>query len=86
MRSHPSVTLRGDRNECPGCGELFNSSYAFDMHRTGRFGRNRRCMTVDEMSAAGMVRASSRFWISAAAPAMLGAARGTGTGPDTSEA
>lgn len=69
--------LRGDRNQCPTCGELFNSTYAFDKHRTGPWGiedpdrkgfylpAKRRCMTIDEMKNIGMVVASSGFWISA---------------------
>jgi len=38
MTRHPGVTLTGDRNECPTSGEPFNSTGAFDMHRTGSFG------------------------------------------------
>ncbi len=55
--------LRGDRNQCPTCGEYFNSTKAFDRHRTGRFGVDRRCMTVVEMTARGMVLNKAGFWI-----------------------
>jgi hypothetical protein len=56
--------LSGDRNQCPSCGELFNSTYAFDKHRTGSFGVDRRCMTAHEMKACGMSKNSDLFWIS----------------------
>ncbi len=61
--------LTGDRNQCAGCGEFFNSTTAFDKHRTGPFGRasgpsQRRCMTPDEMRAIGMTRPHHGFWIS----------------------
>ena len=61
----PGVTLGGDRNCCPGCGELFNSTFAFDMHRVGpHAGNGRRCLDVDQMRAAGMDKNRSGFWIS----------------------
>ncbi len=57
------VGLVGDRNECPSCDELFNSITAFDRHRTGNFGINRRCLTVDEMLAKGMAKNYAGFWV-----------------------
>jgi hypothetical protein len=45
--------LGSSRNQCGGCKEYFNSNYAFDAHRTGRFGDDRRCKTPEEMQAAG---------------------------------
>jgi hypothetical protein len=62
------VKLTGDRNQCGGCGEFFNSSFAFDKHRTGEFGKNRRCITPDEMTAKGMSKNAAGFWISASMP------------------
>lgn len=62
------VKLRGDRNQCAGCGLLFNSSHAFDKHRFGRHGIDRRCMSVDEMHAAGMVIGGDGFWRGSAMP------------------
>jgi len=56
--------VRGDRNQCAGCGELFNSSFAFDKHRTGEFGTKRRCLTVDEMLDKGMGKNTSGYWVS----------------------
>lgn len=58
-----SPMLRGNRNQCRGCNELFNSNGAFAKHRTGEFGVNRRCMTATEMTEAGMVKRADGFWI-----------------------
>jgi hypothetical protein len=56
--------LTGDRNQCPGCLGLFNSSKAFDKHRTGDHANNgRRCFTPAEMLARGMSKGASGFWI-----------------------
>ncbi|WP_233867197.1 hypothetical protein [Paraburkholderia adhaesiva] len=63
--------LTGDRNQCPTCGAFFNSTYAFDAHRTGPFGgaqgepSRRRCLTVDEMRAKGMTLNQAGFWMTA---------------------
>ena len=63
------VVLRGDRNQCAGCGALFNSSHAFDKHRTGTHGVDRRCRTSEEMAAAGMVLRADGLWRGSAMPA-----------------
>lgn len=55
--------LRGDRNQCVKCGHLFNSSTAFDRHRTGAIGVNRRCMTIPEMLGKGFSRNDAFYWI-----------------------
>jgi hypothetical protein len=55
--------LKGDKNQCQGCKEFFNSIKAFDMHRTGKHGVDRRCMTVEEMINKGMSLNASDFWI-----------------------
>lgn len=62
----PKTTRRltGQHNQCPGCGELFNSNHSFDMHRFGIHGRSRRCLTVDEMQALGMSKNAGGWWIS----------------------
>ena len=72
-RSQIRPHLAGDRNQCPGCLELFNSLTAFDAHRTGAFGRlatagnyipsTRRCLSEAEMVARGMSRNARGFWI-----------------------
>jgi len=59
------VKLRGDRCQCGACGEYFNSTYAFDLHRVGEFrDGSRRCLSVEEMRERGMVKNKLGFWIS----------------------
>jgi hypothetical protein len=55
--------LRGDKNQCGVCNEYFNSSGAFEKHRTGKHGVNRRCMSREEMLAAGMSVNDKGFWV-----------------------
>jgi len=62
------MKLSGDRNQCQGCKAYFNSSAAFDKHRTGEHGKDRRCRTADEMEAKGMSRNAAGFWIGSAMP------------------
>jgi hypothetical protein len=57
------MKLGHSRNQCGGCGEYFNSTSAFDMHRTGQFGVNRRCMTPQEMEAKKMSKNTDGFWV-----------------------
>lgn len=52
----------GDRNQCTCCKEWFNTVDDFDMHRTGEYGKDRRCMSVQEMRNVGMRKNSARFW------------------------
>jgi uncharacterized C2H2 Zn-finger protein len=65
------VKLRGDRNQCPGCGAYFNSSRAFEKHRTGQHGVNRRCLRAEEMTERGMVLGADGFWRGSAMPARV---------------
>lgn len=51
-------------NQCPSCGEIFSSFYAFDYHRTGEFNLNRRCLTVDEMLSKKMGKNRHDRWVS----------------------
>ncbi len=60
--------LTGDRNQCSGCSLYFNSTRAFDKHRTGRHGVDRRCMSPQEMTEAGMVLGQDEFWRGSAMP------------------
>lgn len=57
------MKLTGSRNQCQGCKQYFNSTTAFDMHRTGEHGVNRRCRTPEEMTALGMLINHAGFWI-----------------------
>jgi hypothetical protein len=56
------MKLNGARNQCRGCKRYFNSNGAFDKHRTGDHGVDRRCMTDEEMIAKGMVLRDDGFW------------------------
>jgi len=53
--------LTGNRCQCPTCGDYFTSTRAFDRHRIGQFGNDRRCLTADEMDAAGFERNARGF-------------------------
>ncbi|HVN45988.1 MAG TPA: hypothetical protein VMT66_12230 [Steroidobacteraceae bacterium] len=58
--------LTGNRCRCAACGEHFNSSSMFDLHRVGDWkdsGANRRCLSVPEMIAKGYLRNAAGFWI-----------------------
>ena len=61
------------RSKCDGCGLTFNSTSAFDTHRTGEYesrdpkGRvlrpsTHRCMTEEEMRARKMAPNDRGFW------------------------
>ena len=54
--------LTGVRCQCRTCGKVFKSAAGFDKHRTGTHGVDRRCMTEEEMYAAGMAR-SGGLWV-----------------------
>ena len=60
------MNLTGQRNQCQGCKQYFNSNKAFDKHRTGKHGHDRRCRTPDEMLAKGMSLNKANFWITKA--------------------
>lgn len=62
------MKISGDRNQCRGCGEYFNSTAAFDKHRTGDFGIDRRCRMPDEMREKGMDKNAAGFWVTALNP------------------
>jgi hypothetical protein len=55
--------LKGNRNQCQGCKEYFNSTGSFDKHRTGKHGVDRRCRTIEEMTGIGMSVNSEGYWI-----------------------
>jgi len=58
-------TLRGDHCLCCACGAYFNSTHAFDRHRRGTPGVDRRCLSAQEMQFAGMSVSDSGWWITA---------------------
>lgn len=59
------MKLGSQRNQCQGCKQYFNSTGAFDKHRMGKHGVDRRCMTPEEMTAKGMSINKDGFWITA---------------------
>src|SRR5487761_2044910 len=59
----PKLKLTGSRNQCPTCGKGFNSVTAFEMHRVGKFGVDRRCATAQEMLEMGMILPAHGFWV-----------------------
>ena len=58
------MKLSGNKNQCSSCDVYFNSNTAFDMHRTGKHGLNRRCRTPEEMLALGMFINIYGYWVS----------------------
>lgn len=62
MPTESKPRLTGNRNQCTACGEYFNGTQPFDRHRVGRFGIDRRCLTGEEMFAAGFTRNDAGFW------------------------
>ena len=66
------MKLTGDRNQCQGCREYFNSTHAFDKHRTGEHeGNKRRCLSTLEMTAKGMFVGGDGFWRGSEMPKAL---------------
>ncbi len=68
-RIHPEIELIKDRNECPSCGVMFETSDAFDAHRLGKFATaskpsTRRCLTAAEMHEAGFRANQHGFMLS----------------------
>jgi hypothetical protein len=63
------MKLTGSRCQCSlppykGCGEYFNSTRAFDKHRTGSYAAlQRRCLSAAEMTARGMAQNAKGFWV-----------------------
>jgi hypothetical protein len=62
---HAHPVLTGNRCQCTGCGDIFNSTSTFDRHGTGCFDvpGNRRCLSGDELIARGWSRNTAGFWI-----------------------
>ena len=51
--------------ECAGCGLVFKSVTGFDLHRVGP-GEARRCLTTDELAAAGLTVNERGQWVTSA--------------------
>ena len=61
----PMLPIGTDKCQCAACGEYFNSTFAFDKHRIGRPGVDRRCRSGDELLADGWGRNATGHWITA---------------------
>lgn len=55
--------LTGARCKCGGCGEYFNSVYAFDRHRRGDADSSTRyCLTTAQLAANRWTQDALGFW------------------------
>jgi hypothetical protein len=57
------MKLTGHRCQCAACEKYFSRVSVFDKHRTGDYGKDRRCMTTEQMEAKGMRRTESGVWV-----------------------
>jgi hypothetical protein len=57
--------LTGNRCQCTACGDVFNSTTAFDRHRVGDYSTrvSRQCQTSAELIARGWSHNAAGFWI-----------------------
>lgn len=55
------MKLTGQKNQCQACKRYFAKNYIFAKHRVGTFGKDRRCMTDDELNASFYLSADG-FW------------------------
>lgn len=55
--------LSGQRCQCCACGEYFNKVVTFDLHRVGKFDKDRRCLTVQEMRDRNMTKTQDDYWL-----------------------
>ena len=55
--------LNGQRYQCCACGEYFNKVVTFDLHRVGKFDKDRRCLTVQEMRDRNMTKTQDDYWL-----------------------
>lgn len=62
MKSDPKLPAYSNFCKCTVCGEYFTSVYPFDMHRIGKHGDDRRCLTTKEMKARGMSKNIKGYW------------------------
>jgi hypothetical protein len=59
------MNLTGDRCQCSACWLYFNSTRAFEKHRHGEYGVDRRCMSEPEMRSKGMEPGARGAWVTA---------------------
>ena len=65
INGKPKINLNcwEDVNQCPTCGEVFNSGKAFDRHRRGDFQVKRYCLTPEQMVEKKMSKNRYGRWI-----------------------
>jgi len=66
-----SLKLGTRRCQCAACSARFNSVVAFERHRTGKYGHDRRCLTESEMLDKGMAVNSAGYWVTSLSPVGL---------------
>jgi hypothetical protein len=59
--NNPMLPLGTDKCQCTACHLYFNSTYAFDKHRTGHWAQ-RACLTVLDMQSRGWTLSPSGHW------------------------
>jgi hypothetical protein len=67
----PRLPGGSDRCRCAACGAYFNSTRAFERHRVGPYRQfndppdapDRRCLSEAEMTARGMAKNRTGFWV-----------------------
>jgi len=68
--------------QCTACYEVFNSTHAFDKHRTGSFKKDRRkCLPIEEMREKGMSKNKKGRWITKEYLSDVGATENQETSP-----
>lgn len=50
------------RAHCPVCHETFNSDYAAEKHRTGKYGGDRRCLSPADAGLVGVEQPWGMCW------------------------
>ena len=63
--SDPMLSGQTDQCKCPTCGLYFNSTYAFDKHRYGKYTADegtRHCLTLLQMQTSGWTQAKRGHW------------------------
>src|SRR5271167_3571109 len=79
QRTHRNMKLTSDKCQCTVCKRYFNSTRAFDKHRTGPFSHNvlsRECRTDEQMIAKGMSHNAKGLWITSKRVKFTAAQRG----------
>lgn len=60
-----ALKVTHSRCRCTACGDYFNSTAAFDKHRTGEYPGARRCMDHQERRERKMDTNTAGYWVTA---------------------